>query len=166
MPEHCGKKRLLASGVFIGNSEGAFVNPGVGILWEHGAMSANKDISTKQPYNSAGEGWMYLTQLDAEHSQPAGEGRAVPEVRIQERLGHVAVVRIAFRKGDVMADHHAPAPIMVLGQTGEVEFDVGGETLLIKPGTAVSVEANISHELRAVNGPATVTLMLITGPEA
>ena len=129
-------------------------------------MGTNKDTATKQPYNAAGEGWTYLCQLDAEHSQPAGEGRAVPEVRIQERLGHAAVVRIAFRKGDVMADHHAPAPIMVLGQTGEVEFDVGGETLLIKPGTALSVDANVSHELRAVDGPATVTLVLITGPEA
>lgn len=140
--------------------------PGVGILWKHGAMSTNKDTSTKQPYNSAGEGWAYLTQLDAEHSRAEGEGRAVPEVRIQERLGHASIVRISFRKGDVMADHHAPAPIMVLGQTGEVEFDVGGETLLVKPGTAVSVAANVSHELRAVDGPATVTLMLITGPEA
>ena len=128
-------------------------------------MGTNKDTATKQPYNAAGEGWTYLCQLDAEHSQPAGEGRAVPEVRIQERLGHAAVVRITFRKGDVMADHHAPAPIMVLGQTGGVEFDVGGEALLIKPGTAVSVGANVSHELRAVDGPATVTLMLITGPE-
>ena len=153
-------------GAFIGNTEGAFINPGDGILWKHGAMSANKDTSTKQPYNSAGEGWTYLTHLDAEHSQPQGEGRAVPEVRIQERLGHASIVRISFRKGDVMADHHAPAPIMVLGQTGEVEFDVGGETLLIKPGTAISVDANVSHELRAVDGPATVTLVLITGPEA
>lgn len=129
-------------------------------------MSSTSNYPTKQPYNSADEGWAYLTQLDAEHSQPEGKGRAVPEVRIQEKLGHASVVRIAFRKGDVMANHHAPAPIMVLGQTGEVEFDVAGETLLIKPGTAISVEANVSHELRAVGGPATVTLILITGPEA
>src|SRR5699024_1268407 len=97
-------------------------------------MGTNKDTATKQHYNAAADGMTYLCQLDAEPRQPAGEGRAVPEVRSQERLGHAAVVGIAFRKGDVMADHHAPAPIMVLGQTGEVEFDVGGETLLIKPG--------------------------------
>lgn len=130
-------------------------------------MSAEQQNNTpKQSHNSAGEGWMYLTELDAANSVPAGEWRAVPEVRVQERLPHAGIVRLSFREGDVMADHHAPAPIIVFGQTGEVEFTVGGETHLIKPGTAISVDANVPHELRSVGGPAVVTLVLVTGPQA
>ncbi|MDO5032067.1 cupin domain-containing protein [Corynebacterium sp.] len=127
-------------------------------------MSTEKTTHTpKQSYNRAGDGWTYLTQLNAPHSSEAGEGRAVPEVRLQEKLAHAGVIRLSFRKGDVMDDHHAPGPILVLGQEGQVDFTIGAETLRLEPGTAISVDEGITHSLRSVGGPAVVTLVLLPG---
>lgn len=69
----------------------------------------------KQAYNSAGDGWTYLTELNDPNSTPEGEGRPVPEVRLQEKLDHATVIRLSFRHGDLMDDHHAPGPILVIG---------------------------------------------------
>lgn len=116
----------------------------------------------KQSYNSAGDGWTYLTELNAPNSTPEGEGRPVPEVRLQEKLDHATVIRLSFRNGDLMDDHHAPAPILVLAQSGTIKFTAGGKTMEIKPGTAVHVDAGNVHSLLADEGPAVVILVVLT----
>lgn len=123
----------------------------------------------------AGDGWTYLTGLDAEKTAgPAG--RAVPEVKLQATVERARIVRISFAAGDVMADHQAPAPIVVLGQVGEVELTVrsgeddgtadgdadgAGTTVTVRPGTAIHIAARLTHSLRAVVASA-VTLMVLT----
>lgn len=117
---------------------------------------------TKRSYNSAGDGWVYLTQLAAAHPSQPGERRSVPDVQIQEKLPGATVVRLSFRDGDVMADHHAPAPILVLGQRGKLRFSVGGEDLTLEPGTSVYVEAEKVHALYAEHGDAAITLVILS----
>ena len=128
----------------------------------NGDMPKNRENEAQQTHNSAGEGWTYLTELAAVHSKALGEGRAIPDVRVQERMAGATVVRISFRDGDVMADHHAPAPILVLGQSGRVAFRVAGEELVVEPGTSIHVDAGVHHELEATGGgDAVVTLVLL-----
>lgn len=114
--------------------------------------------------------WTYFAELDtAKHSGPAG--RAAPEVKLVGQVDGARVIRIAFAAGDTMADHQAPAPILVLGQVGSVEFTVqpengtetteAAETVVIKPGSAIHVPARRTHKLHATTD-ATVTLVLLT----
>ena len=116
----------------------------------------------KQPYNTSGDGWTFLTQLNAPDHTAAGQGRAVPEVRLQEKLDAAKVIRISFRDGDEIADHHAPGPILVLGQSGKVKFTVRGTTKVIEPGSAIQVDAGVTHSLLADDGEAVVTLIVMS----
>nr|EMP10996.2 hypothetical protein ISGA_2811 [Gordonia sp. NB41Y] len=92
---------------------------------------------------------------------PAPADSDGPTIDAMARADGVTVVRIAFRAGQVMADHRAVHPILVLGQTGEIDFAVGGEHVSVSPGVAVHVAAQVTHALTAVTD-AVVTLMVLT----
>ncbi|WP_296215329.1 hypothetical protein ACKFRT_09675 [Corynebacterium sp. YSMAA1_1_F7] len=99
-------------------------------------------------------------------------GRAIPQVKVAANVEGARVVRIAFRPGDVFADHKAPKPILVMGQQGRIEFTVWPgpdsegtpEIIELAPGTAIHVPAQQLHALRALDdAPAIATLILLTG---
>ena len=62
----------------------------------------------------------------------------------------VKEIRILMEKGQVMAEHKAPKPIVVQVLEGEIEFHVLGVTYLLDKGELISVESNILHELRGI----------------
>ncbi|MCJ7857510.1 hypothetical protein [Corynebacterium kalidii] len=95
--------------------------------------------------------------------------QAKPAVERLARADGTTVVRLAFRAGDVMADHHAAAPILILGQVGTLEVSIrrdpaettdGTDAVTVSPGSAVHIDAGRVHSLRA-DGPATVTLLVL-----
>ena len=104
--------------------------------------------------------WTPLTGLaEAAGTGPAEPGSR-PDIALLARATGVNVLRLSFRAGPVMADHRAARPILVLGQTGEVDFAVGGDTVALRPGAAVHVEAGVTHALTAVTD-AVVTLLVL-----
>ncbi|HIW90167.1 MAG TPA: hypothetical protein H9870_00645 [Candidatus Corynebacterium avicola] len=88
--------------------------------------------------------------------------KAKPEVDLRGVTDGARVIRLAFRDGDVMPDHHAAAPILIIGQSGAVEITVGGaeEPVTLTPGTALHIAAKVAHSLTALE-PATVTLLVL-----
>lgn len=91
--------------------------------------------------------------------------RNVPTLKVVSALDGVRVIRLTFRDGEVLADHAAPKPILVMGQKGTLDFEVedGEETkqFTLGPGTAVHVDAKQTHRLAATDGPATATLLIL-----
>lgn len=91
--------------------------------------------------------------------------QAKPAVERLGRADGATVVRLAFREGDVMADHSAAAPILILGQVGTIEVSIRGtdstDVVTLSPGSAVHIDAGHVHELRSV-GPATATLVMLS----
>lgn len=71
---------------------------------------------------------------------------AKPELEMLAVTDGARVVRLAFRDGDVMADHTAPAPVLILGQTGSVDVTITGSN---DAGESVGVENSDSGEDRA-----------------
>jgi quercetin dioxygenase-like cupin family protein len=71
---------------------------------------------------------------------------AKPELEMLAVTDGARVVRLAFRDGDVMADHTAPAPVLILGQTGSVDVTITGSN---DAGESVGVENSDSGEARA-----------------
>lgn len=90
-----------------------------------------------------------------------GEGDR-PAIKRINRSDSETVVRLAFRAGQVMAEHLAAHPILVLGQTGAIDFTVDGQTLRLEPGSAVRVDARVPHSLHAETD-GTVTLVIVHG---
>ena len=90
-----------------------------------------------------------------------GDGQR-PAVKRINRSTSETVVRLAFRADQVMAEHLAAHPILVLGQTGSIDFTVDGQTVRLEPGTAVRVDARVPHSLHAVTD-GTVTLVVVHG---
>lgn len=88
-----------------------------------------------------------------------------PQITPMGRVTGTTVVRLSFHAGQVMADHKAGHPIIVLGQSGEIRFTVDGEEISLQPGTAVHVEAGVVHALTAVTDAA-VSLLILTGAGA
>lgn len=92
--------------------------------------------------------------------------QAKPAVERLARVDGTIVTRLAFRDGDVMANHTAAAPILILGQAGTVEVSVqrdgdgGTDLVTLSPGSAVHIEAGRVHSLRAEE-PATATLIVL-----
>ena len=125
-------------------------------------------MDQKAPSDSSGNAeWVLIDSLGHAHSGVSTD-RAVPEVTLLEVREGVRIIRIAFRAGDVMASHKAPGPIVILGQTGEVEVRIGDENDLgsggvtLRPGSALHIDTGKVHSLCA-HEPATVTLLLLTG---
>ncbi|SIS43651.1 hypothetical protein SAMN05444817_103222 [Corynebacterium appendicis CIP 107643] len=84
-----------------------------------------------------------------------------PQLKVLGKHEGATVVRLSFAAGDVMPDHKAAWPILVIGQTGRVEFSAEGETQVVEPGSAVHLGAGIVHELVA-REDATVTLVILS----
>ncbi len=59
------------------------------------------------------------------------------------------VVRLSFTAGQRMDDHRAAAPILLQIHSGEVEFGVGAEVVLLSPGSALHLEGGITHRVVA-----------------
>lgn len=143
------------------------------------------------PVGETGSGWTLLDGLQDAHPGTvplAGDlphhrsDRATPSVKKVGQPDGFSVVCIAFRDGDVMADHRTARPVLVMGQTGQVEVTVAGgpsggregrgdggggrgcdATVTLGPGQALGISAGRVHSLRAT-GPATVTLLIPGGP--
>ncbi|WP_291480305.1 hypothetical protein [Corynebacterium sp.] len=120
-------------------------------------------------------GWPYIDGLADAHPGTVkddytiprtGDAQARPAVERLTRVDGAIVTRLAFRDGDLMADHSAAAPILILGQVGTVEVtirrdsDGGTDPVTLSPGSAMHIDAGRVHGLRAV-GPATVTLLVL-----
>lgn len=121
------------------------------------------------------DGWTYIDGLADAHPGTVKSDydiprtdytQAKPAVERLARVDGTIVTRLAFREGDVMADHTAAAPILILGQAGTVEVSVqrdgdgGTDLVTLSPGSAVHIEAARVHSLRAEE-PATVTLIVL-----
>jgi len=58
-------------------------------------------------------------------------------------------IRILLKSGQIMKEHKAPFPIIVHVLEGEIEFGVQGEITLLNKGAIITLEGNISHDLKA-----------------
>lgn len=87
-----------------------------------------------------------------------------PELTVLSRETGANIVRLAFRNGQVMADHSAARPIVVIGQRGDVDFTIEGQTIRLRPGRAIHVEVGVSHALTA-RTDAVVTLLVLENPD-
>ena len=122
--------------------------------------------------DTSGDGWTLVDGLldahpgtvpltgDAPHPR---RHRAVPAVKRLGALDGVTVVRLSFRAGDVMADHSAAYPVLVLGQSGRVEVTVTGDAVTLTPGRALNIAAGRVHSLAATEA-STLTLLVLHGP--
>lgn len=121
------------------------------------------------------DGWTYIDGLADAHPGTVKSDydiprtdytQAKPAVERLARVDGTIVTRLAFRDGDVMANHTAAAPILILGQAGTVEVSVqrdgdgGTDLVTLSPGSAVHIEAGRVHSLRAEE-PATATLIVL-----
>ncbi|MGB3697915.1 MAG: cupin domain-containing protein [Gordonia sp. (in: high G+C Gram-positive bacteria)] len=101
----------------------------------------------------------YLTGLNAPNTADSGTKPAIKRIH---KSDSETVVRLSFRAGQVMAEHIAAHPIVVLGQFGDIDFTVEGTTVRLEPGTAIRVDARVPHSLQAVTDGA-VTLIVVHG---
>ncbi|MFT4200571.1 cupin domain-containing protein [Gordonia sp. (in: high G+C Gram-positive bacteria)] len=95
---------------------------------------------------------------DTALSSPDSTG---PDIKALAHLNGATVVRLSFRAGQSMAEHTARWPILVISQAGRVEFTVGGQTTVLTPGSAIHVEADVTHALAATEDSA-LSLIVLT----
>jgi len=88
------------------------------------------------------------------------KAEARPQVTVVARPAGLTVVRMDFRAGDVMADHRAVWPILVMTQVGTVRVTIGEDAVELVAGGAVHIARNVMHELVAVTD-AVVTLLVL-----
>ncbi|MCR5977507.1 cupin domain-containing protein [Gordonia jinghuaiqii] len=103
--------------------------------------------------------WTVIEGL-TENTGSAGDR---PDITVLSRNAGANVVRISFRVGQSMPDHRAGRPILVIGQTGEIDFTVGDATTRLEHGVAIHVDAQITHALDA-RTDAVVTLLVLEKP--
>ena len=58
-------------------------------------------------------------------------------------------IRILLKRGQIMKDHKAPFPIIVHVLKGKIDFGVEGKINLLKKGSIITLEGNITHNLTA-----------------
>ena len=58
-------------------------------------------------------------------------------------------IRILLKREQIMKDHKSPFPIIVHVLEGEIEFGVQKDVHLLKKGSIISLNENITHNLKA-----------------
>ncbi|KYG74740.1 quercetin dioxygenase-like cupin family protein [Roseivirga ehrenbergii] len=59
-------------------------------------------------------------------------------------------IRILLKQGQMMKEHKAPFPIIVHIIDGQIDFGVQGSVYPLKKGDIITLEANIPHDLTAL----------------
>lgn len=90
--------------------------------------------------------------------------RAIPDIRRLAALAGVTVVSIGFRAGQMMADHQARHPILLIGNTGQVTIRVDSEDVMLVPGMTLHIDSAVTHSLVA-QSDAELTLLVLTGAD-
>lgn len=80
---------------------------------------------------------------------------AAPHARRLLSGSGLTMVRISFRRGQILDDHRAPGPIFVQCLSGDIEVDVdtptGRETHRLTAGSVLHIEAGLMHRLTAAD---------------
>ncbi|MGP1484982.1 MAG: cupin domain-containing protein [Campylobacter sp.] len=73
----------------------------------------------------------------------------VTVVKLYE-TNHSKEIRINLQKNSTMKEHRAPGAIMVQVLRGKIDFSIGDDSIILQELDMVSLEANISHALVAL----------------
>jgi len=73
-----------------------------------------------------------------------------PAIKVLVETSVSKEIRIAMQTGQFMKEHKAPFPIIVQVIQGSINFGVEGEELNLKTGDLIGLEANVPHDLLAI----------------
>lgn len=73
-----------------------------------------------------------------------------PAIKVLVETSATKEIRIAMQTGQFMKEHKAPFPIIVQVIQGNIKFGVEGEELNLKTGDLIGLEANVPHDLLAI----------------
>ena len=73
-----------------------------------------------------------------------------PAINVMLETSATKEIRIAMRVGQHMKEHKAPFPIVVDVVSGKIDFGVGTEKTVLTTGQMIGLEANIAHDLSAL----------------
>lgn len=77
-------------------------------------------------------------------------GETSPATSVLINTPDVKEVRIVFRAGQEMKEHKAGYPIVVAIIEGAIDFGIASERHLLQKGMLIALDANIPHDLKAV----------------
>ena len=63
---------------------------------------------------------------------------------------HSKEIRICLSKDQLMKEHTAPAPIIVMVLAGAIKFSINSSEYLLNKGDVINLNAKISHSLLAL----------------
>ncbi|MFD2550886.1 cupin [Bizionia sediminis] len=70
-----------------------------------------------------------------------------PAISVLLDNNHSKEIRIVMRKGQLMKEHQAPAPIVISVFEGKVDFGVANKRLLLEKGDLIALDAHEPHDL-------------------
>lgn len=141
LADQIGKVNRLPPGNYFGANPDRNHGPAIQFLLNWGEASGTEKYHPLNNNSTSMKTASLLQNLHFNDQKPA--------ISVLLETDFTKDIRIAMRKGQLMKEHKTAFPIVVQVFSGQIDFGVRGEKVVLQAGDMIALEGGVPHDLLA-----------------